>query len=86
LTSISKVLIAFIIRAMIALIMEAVSTSETSVNFYETTSCNIPEGCQLHANCCKNFKSQYGARGMSREAEWKAQDYQLPVLIQFNLK
>jgi hypothetical protein len=36
---------ASIIRAMIitALTMEAVSTSETSVNFYETTRRNIPE-------------------------------------------
>jgi hypothetical protein len=32
--------IASIIRAMK---MEAVNTSETSVNFYETTPCNIPE-------------------------------------------
>jgi hypothetical protein len=30
---------------MIALMMEAVRTSETSVNFYETTRRNIPEGC-----------------------------------------
>jgi hypothetical protein len=27
----------------IALMMEAVRTSETSVNFYQTTRCNIPE-------------------------------------------
>jgi hypothetical protein len=26
--------------------MEAVSTSETLVNFYETTQCNIPEDSQ----------------------------------------
>jgi hypothetical protein len=26
-----------------ALMMEAVSTSEMSVNFYQTTQCNIPE-------------------------------------------
>jgi hypothetical protein len=36
--------IASIIRA-IALMMEAVRTSETSVNFYETTRRGIPEGC-----------------------------------------
>jgi hypothetical protein len=30
----------------IALMMEAVSTSET-VNLYETTQCNIPEECNL---------------------------------------
>jgi hypothetical protein len=32
---------------MIALMMEAVSTSETPVNFYETTRRNIPEGFRL---------------------------------------
>jgi hypothetical protein len=31
-----------------ALMMEAVSTSETSVNFYETTRSNIPEDSHLH--------------------------------------
>jgi hypothetical protein len=33
---------------VIALMMEAGGTSETSVNFYETTWCNIPEGSHLH--------------------------------------
>jgi hypothetical protein len=32
-----------------ALMMEAVSTSETSVNFYETTRRNIPEDGHLHS-------------------------------------
>jgi hypothetical protein len=32
---------------IIALMMEAVSTSETSVYFYETTKRNIPEDCHL---------------------------------------
>jgi hypothetical protein len=32
-----------IIRAIIAQMMEAVSTSETSVNFYEAARHNIPE-------------------------------------------
>jgi hypothetical protein len=36
-------------RRIIALMMEAVRTSETSVNFYETTWCNILEGCHLHS-------------------------------------
>jgi hypothetical protein len=31
----------------IALMMEAVCTSETSVNFYGTTRRNIPKGCHL---------------------------------------
>jgi hypothetical protein len=30
------------------LIMEAVSASETAVNFYETTRRSVPEGCHLH--------------------------------------
>jgi hypothetical protein len=30
-----------------ALMMEAAIISETSVNFYETTRRNIPEGCHL---------------------------------------
>jgi hypothetical protein len=38
---------ASIIRAHIVLMMEAVRTSETLVNFYETTRRNIPEGCHL---------------------------------------
>jgi hypothetical protein len=29
-------------RALIALMMEAAITSETSVNFYQTTRCNSP--------------------------------------------
>jgi hypothetical protein len=36
-----------IIRAMSTLMMEAVSTSETSVNFYDTTRRNIPEDSHL---------------------------------------
>jgi hypothetical protein len=34
------------------LMMEAVITSETSVNFYETTRRNIPQDCHLHENGC----------------------------------
>jgi hypothetical protein len=30
------------------LMTEAVGTSETSVSFYKTTRCNIPEGFHLH--------------------------------------
>jgi hypothetical protein len=36
-TDVSEVLAASIIRVMIALIMEAASTCETSVKFYQTT-------------------------------------------------
>jgi hypothetical protein len=44
------VLDASIIRkmALIALMMEATSPSETSVNFYQTTWCNNAEDSQLH--------------------------------------
>jgi hypothetical protein len=41
------VLAAFIIRA-IALMMEAASTSETSVNFFQTTRRNNPEDSHPH--------------------------------------
>jgi hypothetical protein len=43
------VLPAFIIRAVIALMMEAARTSETSVNIYLTTKYNIPVDSHLHA-------------------------------------
>jgi hypothetical protein len=33
---------------VIALMMEAASTFETSVNFYQTTWLNIPEDSHLH--------------------------------------
>jgi hypothetical protein len=33
--------------ALIAMMMEAVSTSETSVSFYKTTRCYIPEDSNL---------------------------------------
>jgi hypothetical protein len=43
--------------AMIALMMEAVRTSETSVYLYETTQVNIPGGCHLHTRrCSKDLK------------------------------
>jgi hypothetical protein len=37
--------------------MEAVSTSETSVNFYETTRRNILEDSHLHTHRHENLKS-----------------------------
>jgi hypothetical protein len=42
----------------IALMMEAVRISETSVSFYETTRMNIPEGCRVHIRRHENLKSQ----------------------------
>jgi hypothetical protein len=39
--------------------MEAESTSETSVNFYQTTRFNNPEHSHLHTHHCENLKSQF---------------------------
>jgi hypothetical protein len=44
-------------RSLIALMMEAVRTSETSVNFYETTRRNIQEGFHLHTRRRQKIKS-----------------------------
>jgi hypothetical protein len=46
---------ASIIRTLIALMMEAASTPETSVNFYQTTQCNNPEDSHLHTRSRENF-------------------------------
>jgi hypothetical protein len=42
---------------VIALMMGAASTSETSVNFYQTTRRNNPEDSQLHTHRRENLKS-----------------------------
>jgi hypothetical protein len=44
---------------LIALMMEKASTSETSVNFYQTTLCNIPEDSHLHTRRRENLKSHH---------------------------
>jgi hypothetical protein len=44
-------------RGAIALIMEAESTSETSVNIYQTARRNILEGSNLDARRHENLKS-----------------------------
>jgi hypothetical protein len=41
----------------IALMMEAVRTSETSVNFNVTARRYIPEDSKLHTRCRENLKS-----------------------------
>jgi hypothetical protein len=51
------VIAASIIRAM----MEAASTSETSVNFYQTTWCKKPEDSHLHTRHRENLKSHQEA-------------------------
>jgi hypothetical protein len=42
---------------LIALMMEAARTSETSVNFYQTTRRYNPEDSHLHTNRRENLKS-----------------------------
>jgi hypothetical protein len=51
---VSEVLTASVIAPM----MEAVSTSETSVSFYQTTRRNIPEGSYLPIRRHENLKSR----------------------------
>jgi hypothetical protein len=41
---------------MITLMMEAVHTSETSINFNMTTQRYIPEDSELHTHCHDNLK------------------------------
>jgi hypothetical protein len=53
-TDVSDILAASII---IALMIEAASTSEMSVNFYHTIQCYNPEDSHLHTRRHKNFKS-----------------------------
>jgi hypothetical protein len=45
---VSEMLAASIIRAIIALMMEAARTSKMLVNFYQTTQHNIPEQSSSH--------------------------------------
>jgi hypothetical protein len=56
----SEVLTASIIRAMIA-----VSTSETSANFYEITRRNIPDDSHLHTLRRENLKSHKPQLGLN---------------------
>jgi hypothetical protein len=44
-------------QAIISLMMEAASTSEKSVNFYQPTRRNIPEDSHLHTRRRENLKS-----------------------------
>jgi hypothetical protein len=43
---------------LIVPMMEATSTCETSVNFYQTTRCKNPKGSYLHTCCPENLKYQ----------------------------
>jgi hypothetical protein len=44
-------------EVLIALMMEAASICETSVNFYQTTWRNNPEDSHFHTRRCENLKS-----------------------------
>jgi hypothetical protein len=48
--------------------MEAVSTYETSVNFYQTAQRNIPEDSHLHTRRRENLKSHLVIWEVSRSA------------------
>jgi hypothetical protein len=47
------------LSVIIALMMEAARTSETLVNFYQTTQCNNPEDSHLHTCGHENLKSNF---------------------------
>jgi hypothetical protein len=57
-------------RAIIALMMEAVSHSETSANFYQTTWRNIPEECHLHNRRCEDLKCHHVDYVLDCNAVW----------------
>jgi hypothetical protein len=48
---------------LIALMMGTASTSETSVNFYQTTRRNGPEDSHLHTRRPENLKSHLDSTG-----------------------
>jgi hypothetical protein len=52
------VLTAAFIRTTVAVMVEAVSISETSVNFCQTTWRNIPEGSHHHTRHCDDLKTR----------------------------
>jgi hypothetical protein len=47
---------------LIALVMKAVRTTETSVYFYDTTRRHISECCHLHTRCCEKLKFHLDTR------------------------
>jgi hypothetical protein len=66
--------------------MEAVNISETSVNFYETARCNIPEDSRLgvgvykfHGLCIDGRKSVAGVKRLSYR--YLAHKYHIPLDI-----
>jgi hypothetical protein len=59
-TDISEELSASTIRVMSALMLEAISTTETSVGFYQTKRCTIPEDSHLHHPTLLTWSSFFG--------------------------
>jgi hypothetical protein len=72
-TDVSEMLVASIIRKM----MEATSTSETSVNFYQTIRRNIPEDSHLHTRRRENLKSHL----FSFQSQWPRSRWYVPSII-----
>jgi hypothetical protein len=62
--------------------MEAASTSETSVNFYQTTRRNIPEDSHLHNRHRENLKSHQDFSGFSSFRQ--DTEVQSPQVVHFN--
>jgi hypothetical protein len=56
----------FNMTILIALMMETKRTSETSVNFYQTTRRNNSEGRHFPTRCRKNLRSHLALRDVSR--------------------
>jgi hypothetical protein len=52
-----KMAVFWVAAMIIALMMEAINTSETSVNFYQTTRRNNPEDSHLYTRRRENLKS-----------------------------
>jgi hypothetical protein len=59
LTDVSEVLTASVIKAIIALMMEAVSASETLVNFCGRTRHNNPKDSHVYTRRRENLKSYF---------------------------
>ena len=47
----------FMVRVLSTVKMEAVRSSETSVNFYRSTECQIAEDCNMNSHYCENLIS-----------------------------
>jgi hypothetical protein len=62
-----KTTVFWVVAPIIALMMEAASTSETSVNFYQTTRRNNPEDSHLHTRRHENLQSYKLSRTFSNK-------------------